>query len=126
MVSGLAALFMMPWEQSVQAVQDPLLRLRCTHCDRAHERGRTEWEQAFVASIDLTETDQAMAVPIPGETPTVCPHCGETAAYLQPRTALCPDCGHWAPSFEPLLLSALRRAPECGHCAGLRAQDDED
>lgn len=126
LVSGLVLLFMMPWEQSVQAVQDPMLRFRCTHCDRVHQRARAGWEREVLASIDLTESERAKVVPIPEEIASKCPNCGQAAAYLQSRTSLCPDCGHWAPSFEPLILSALRRAPVCSHCASPGAGEDED
>jgi predicted Zn-ribbon and HTH transcriptional regulator len=123
-VLGLVFLFMMPWGKAVQAVQDPMLKLRCTRCDGLHERERSDWEKEVFDSIEVTDAEKATSVPILEEVPSTCPHCGEKAAYLQTRTALCPKCGHWAPSFEPLIVSALRRAPGCPHCAAEKVKAD--
>jgi len=116
LVLSLVFTFMMPWEKTVQAVQDPLLRLRCTNCDGVHDRERLGWEKEVFDSIEPASAEKASGVPLLEETPSTCPHCGQKAAYLQTRTALCSKCGHWAPSFEPLIVSALRRAPGCPHC----------
>ena len=116
MISGISFAVMAPREEKTELTKDPVLRLRCTNCDRVHTRPRVEWEAEVFDSAEFSEEEVRDGALAPEELPSNCPGCEGKTCYPESKTALCTRCGHWAPSFEPILGTAFHNLPKCRHC----------
>lgn len=105
-----------PALSTFEAIQDPLLLLRCTHCDRSHESGRDDWEQAALNLRSLDAGNNRGAIQLLEQTQVPCPHCGEIAAMQEHLTAECERCGHLAPALDPFLPRKFYQPLGCRHC----------